>query len=125
MKLNLLIAEIPMSIGGIMDARWVHDGQVYCGSTCNIQGALQFIGETAVAIFTLAIALHTFISIWMNRRLGYRPLFWVTYSACVWIYVCMFVLGCWVTHKGKPEKKGFFAPTPFCKLRYNCVTGIC
>ncbi|KAJ1299482.1 hypothetical protein OPQ81_011816 [Rhizoctonia solani] len=64
-------------------------------------------------MFTLAIALHTFFSIWFNRRLGYRPLFWVTYSACVWVYVVFFALVAWATHKDKRPENGFFAPTPF------------
>jgi hypothetical protein len=103
-----------MSIGGIMDFQWVAERQVYCGSHCTIQGALQVIGETAVAMFTLSIALHTFTSIWLGRRLSYRPKFWISYSICVWLYVLLFALIGWATHIESNPDEGFFAPTSFC-----------
>lgn len=119
-----------MSIGGIMDMEWVSKRQVYCGARCDFQGGIQVIGETAVAMFTIAIALHTFISIWQNRRLSYRPLFWVTYSACCWAYVLIFVLVGWASHKNSVEEEGFFAPAPFCEwcrvlgLNYSLTAAI-
>ncbi|EUC60569.1 integral membrane protein, putative [Rhizoctonia solani AG-3 Rhs1AP] len=109
-----------MSIGGIMDFQWVAERQVYCGSHCTTQGVFQFVGETAVAMFTLAIALHTFISIWIGRRLTYRPYFWITYSVCVWVYVILFAFIAWATHKDEGPERGFFAPTPFwCWINYK------
>ncbi|CUA74225.1 Cyclic AMP receptor 1 [Rhizoctonia solani] len=111
--LNLLVADIVMSIGGIMDLHWVASRQVHCGAYCTFQGFSQFVGETAVAMFTLSIALHTFTSIWLGRRLSYRPSLWITYSICVWIYVLLFALIAWAIHSREGHEKSFFAPTPF------------
>ncbi|KAF8593872.1 hypothetical protein BDV93DRAFT_460094, partial [Ceratobasidium sp. AG-I] len=113
MKLNLLGAEAVMSLGGIMDLKWANERQVYCGTHCDVQGALQLIGETSVAIFTIAIAAHTFVSIVSGRRLTYRLALWGTYATCAWLFVLLFTLIGWGVNRRKEEKVGFFAPTPF------------
>ncbi|KAF8604760.1 hypothetical protein BDV93DRAFT_573187 [Ceratobasidium sp. AG-I] len=97
--LNLLIAEGIMSIGGIMDIKWASERRVTCGSYCSVQGALQFIGETSVAMFTMAVAAHSF----------YRFVLWGSYTICAWTFVLLFAIINWAT-KGTDEEP-FFAPT--------------
>ncbi|KAF8705288.1 hypothetical protein RHS03_05308, partial [Rhizoctonia solani] len=67
LMLNLIVADIIMSLGAISDIRWAYDRQVYCGSFCDAQGIVQTLGETAAALSTLAVAIYTFIAVNSRR----------------------------------------------------------
>ncbi|KAF8757749.1 hypothetical protein RHS01_03179 [Rhizoctonia solani] len=47
LMLNVIVADMIMSLGAISDIRWAYDRQVYCGSFCDAQGIVQTLGETA------------------------------------------------------------------------------
>jgi len=51
--LSLLGAETVKGVGGIMSAKWVLEGALYCSDYCTAQGALKTIGATSVAMNTL------------------------------------------------------------------------
>ncbi|KAG8747724.1 hypothetical protein FRC10_011852 [Ceratobasidium sp. 414] len=112
---NLFICELLMSLGGVLDAKWAHETQVYCGGYCNAQASLQFLGETSVSIWTLAITLHTGWSVVYAKRLNFRPWFCFGVVAAVWIYVFAFNFGAYasVNPVDDDDPANYFAPTPF------------
>ncbi|KAG9079007.1 hypothetical protein FRC06_008006 [Ceratobasidium sp. 370] len=112
---NLFIGELLMSLGGILDAKWAHETQVYCGGYCNAQASLQFLGETSVSIWTLAITAHTGWSVVYAKRLDFRPWFCFGVVAAVWIYVFAFNFGAHASANavGDDDPANYFAPTPF------------
>lgn len=113
----MLIGEVVVSIGGLMDAKWAVEQQSYCGSSCTIQGALTLVGVTSTALFTTAIAVHTWFSIYNNRRTSYSLFVWLPLSVVVWSFVVLFALLGWLLHPKDESDDGldFFTPTPFCK----------
>ncbi|KAG9093848.1 hypothetical protein FS749_013629 [Ceratobasidium sp. UAMH 11750] len=112
---QLFISELLMSLGGILDGKWAHETQVYCGGYCDAQASLQFLGETSVSIWTLAITLHTGWSIVQARALDFRPWFCFAVVAAVWIYVFAFNFGAYasVSPINDDDPANYAAPTPF------------
>ncbi|CEL60350.1 hypothetical protein RSOLAG1IB_09568 [Rhizoctonia solani AG-1 IB] len=106
--LNLLVAELIMALGAIMNIHWASKGEVSCGQACDAQGALQYIGETSVALFTIAITLLTFISVVRGWAIKARVWVWGSIMAAAWAYVALWagIGGTW---------GGFYAPgAPWC-----------
>ena len=103
-----------MSLGAILDVKWADERKVYCGSYCNAQGAIQLIGETAVSLFTFAITLHSFVSVFRGRAIKYRPLLWGGVVAAVWLFVLLWAVIGYATHR-QGSNDTFYAPTPYCK----------
>ncbi|KLO07591.1 hypothetical protein SCHPADRAFT_945165 [Schizopora paradoxa] len=69
--LSLLIAEVLQETGTLMDLKWVIEATVNNGRYCTAQGILKQIGDVAVALSTLSIAVHTFRAIvlkWVPDR---------------------------------------------------------
>ncbi|KAG8693515.1 hypothetical protein FRC11_002851, partial [Ceratobasidium sp. 423] len=106
LMLNLLIADLIMSLGAIFDVHWASKSQVSCGQMCNAQGAIQLLGETSVALFTLAITLLTFISVVRGRAVKTRVWIWASIVAGVWAFGAL-----WAGIGGTLDK--FYAPTPY------------
>ncbi|CAE6343038.1 unnamed protein product, partial [Rhizoctonia solani] len=106
LMLNLLIADLIMSFGAIINIHWASKAQVSCGQVCNAQGAIQILGETAVALFTLAITLLTFISIVRGWAVKARVWVWGSIVFGVWAFGAL-----WAGVGGALE--GFYAPTPY------------
>lgn len=106
-----------MSIAGLFDAKWAAEQQTYCGSACTVQGALTLVGVASSAIFTGAITLHTWFSIYNNKRTAYSLRVWLGVSGAVWAFVILFAILGWLLHPkdGSDEGLDFFTPTPFCK----------
>lgn len=112
--LNLFISELLMSLGGMLDAKWAHETQVYCGGYCAAQGSLQFIGETSVAIWTLAITLHTWWSVVSAKRVLFRAWFCYGLVAAVWIFLFAFNFGAYTSYQiDDISDDNYFTPTPF------------
>ncbi|KAG9075641.1 hypothetical protein FRC06_009972, partial [Ceratobasidium sp. 370] len=112
---NLFLSELLMSLGGVLDAKWARETQVYCGGYCDAQASLQFLGETSVSIWTLAITLHTARCATHARRSDFRPWFCFSIVAAVWIYVFAFNFGAYrsVNSIDNDDPANYFAPTPF------------
>ncbi|QRV81946.1 transmembrane protein [Ceratobasidium sp. AG-Ba] len=112
---NLFLSELLMSLGGVLDAKWANESQVYCGGYCDAQGSLQFLGETSVSIWTLAITLYTWWSVTGNKRLNFRPLLCYGIVAAVWVYVFAFNFGSYATVNpvDDDDEANYFTPTPF------------
>ncbi|CAE6409191.1 unnamed protein product, partial [Rhizoctonia solani] len=106
LMLNLLVADLIMSLGAILDIHWASSSQVSCGQMCTAQGVIQLVGETAVALFTLAITLLTFIAVVRGRAVKASVWVWGGIALGVWAYVAL-----WAGIGGTLE--GFYAPTPY------------
>ncbi|KAH7345782.1 hypothetical protein B0J17DRAFT_641144 [Rhizoctonia solani] len=104
--LNLLVADLIMALGAILDIHWASSSQVSCGQVCTAQGVMQLVGETSVALFTLAITLLTFIAVVRGRAVKARVWVWGGIAASVWAFVAL-----WAGIGGALE--GFYAPTPY------------
>jgi hypothetical protein len=102
-----------MSVGGLIDLKWVVQQRTQCGTVCSFQGALNIIGVTTAAWFTMAITVHTWLSVYRNRRMMYQLPVWLGFSAAVWLYIILFAV---IGHFVKQSKgESFFTPAPLCE----------
>jgi hypothetical protein len=115
-QLNILFADLLMSLGAILDVKWANERHTYCGSYCNVQGAIQILGETSVALFTLAITIYTFVSVVRGRVIKYRPLMWGGVTAAIWLFVLLWAVLGYATHP-KSGNDSFYTPTPYCESK--------
>jgi hypothetical protein len=104
-----------MSLGAILGVKWANEGKTYCGTYCNAQGAIQTLGETAVALFTLAITLLSFVSIIRGRAVKYRLSLWGGVSAAIWLFVLLWAVLGYTIHAGGAAEDSFYTPTPYCE----------
>ncbi|KDR75047.1 hypothetical protein GALMADRAFT_69340 [Galerina marginata CBS 339.88] len=107
---SLFSADVLQAIGAVMDVKWIQDGKVESGNFCNAQGIIQQLGETGVAMTTLAIAVYTFLGIWMGK--GIKSI-WITRAVVSlgWLFILlMVVIG--TTVKRGPGKH-YESPTPY------------
>ncbi|QRW17206.1 G protein coupled glucose receptor regulating Gpa2 protein [Rhizoctonia solani] len=86
LMLNVIVADMIMSLGAISDIRWAYDRQVYCGSFCDAQGIVKTLGETAAALSTLAVAIYTFIAVNSRRPPVYRPWICLITVVIIWLW---------------------------------------
>ncbi|KAK2846336.1 hypothetical protein FQN49_005825 [Arthroderma sp. PD_2] len=84
---NLIIADMQTAGGAIMTLHWFRVGKIKGSSNaCIVQGWLFQEGIPTSGLFVLAIAIHTFITVILGRKLQYR-----TFVGCV-IGIWMFAL---------------------------------
>ncbi|KAM5441495.1 hypothetical protein MferCBS31731_003566 [Microsporum ferrugineum] len=76
---NLIIADMQTAGGAIMTLHWYRVGHIQGSSnTCIVQAWLFQEGVPTSGLFVLAIAIHTFITVVLGRKLQYR-----TFVCCV------------------------------------------
>jgi len=108
--LSLFTLDIIQALGKVTSIRWVSLGKVVSGEYCTAQGGLQQFGETGVALTTLTVTVHTFISVFWRRGIHSRRIALVI-VALIYTFVSLWVgLGIG-THKD-PEFP-FYNPTPY------------
>ncbi|KIP10455.1 hypothetical protein PHLGIDRAFT_84948 [Phlebiopsis gigantea 11061_1 CR5-6] len=66
---SLLVANLFASVSGILNSAWLSAGHINSGPLCTSQGTLSQVADVATAYFTGAIAVHTFNSLVLHRRL--------------------------------------------------------
>ncbi|TFK53708.1 hypothetical protein OE88DRAFT_1626244 [Heliocybe sulcata] len=88
--LCLFTFDLVQGVGGLVNAKWVSEGKLYTGSFCTFQGTVQQIGETGVALSTLAITLHTFRVVWCGRGGRDRLIAYAAISV-IWTFVILLV----------------------------------
>ncbi|KAK3707236.1 hypothetical protein LTR37_012236 [Vermiconidia calcicola] len=93
---NLIFADIQQSIAFLLNARWLSTNSITVGtSICWAQGWFVSTGDLASGLFTLAIAVHAFMDIVYDFRLGPRSFgaaiagLWAFNFACAVIGVAM------------------------------------
>jgi hypothetical protein len=105
-------------LGAILNIKWTSSGKVFCSATCDAQGIIQVIGETGVAMGTLAITIHTFLVIFFRWSPGPKANWiWKVVIAFIWFYTILF--GCigYARHHRPTNSNdtidSFFTPTPY------------
>ncbi|KAB5588579.1 hypothetical protein CTheo_7975 [Ceratobasidium theobromae] len=120
-SLSLLTVDFTQAIGGIMSIKWVAGGRVSIGGFCTAQAAMKQFSNVGAALWTTAIAIHTFRLLFFNSHTTNRQCF-IT-LAVVWCGIITIVtLGptaiqsesrgnffgiagywCWITHNYSAE----------------------
>ncbi|KAH9978831.1 hypothetical protein BGW80DRAFT_698771 [Lactifluus volemus] len=104
--LTLFIFDIILALGGTLNVRWAHNGIVTTGSYCVAQGILEQSGEVGVALTTLLLAAHTFVTaLWPVGIEARRLAFGLVGLICVFIILCVGL--------GNGLNKKYEAPTPY------------
>ncbi|KAG8709761.1 hypothetical protein FRC08_018076 [Ceratobasidium sp. 394] len=116
-QINLICADFLMSIGSSLSLFWAYKHEVYVGPMCTIQGAIQTIGESAVFIATILIAVYTFAVIYLRRGPGYRPWHCLAVVSAMWIWVILWAVVPIRVYAGmEPDEHGersYYAPIPW------------
>ncbi|PAV21999.1 hypothetical protein PNOK_0195600 [Pyrrhoderma noxium] len=97
--LSMMISEMIQSTGVIMNLRWVTKANVSSGVYCSAQGAIKQIGDIAVALNTLAIALHTFSAIVFRWRPRHPKLVSCLVMSFIWLTIASIIIISIGTHK--------------------------
>ncbi|KAG8903040.1 hypothetical protein FRB99_003811 [Tulasnella sp. 403] len=114
--ISLMFADLLQGLGAVTSAKWAADGRVVCSAYCTAQGALQQLGETGVALSTLAITVHTFATVFFRWQPPRKPWLWMSVLTFIWTFLILFVALGYALHKGNeklPDGKPYFGPTPF------------
>ncbi|KIJ53650.1 hypothetical protein M422DRAFT_64601 [Sphaerobolus stellatus SS14] len=108
--LSLLTADFLHGLGTVMNIRHVNRGIVECGDFCSAQGLILQLSITAVAMSTLAIAVQTFILIFLRKKADSVKISLMVVSV-IWLYVFLFVgISLGVHSTGLTR---FYTPVPF------------
>ncbi|TKA69309.1 hypothetical protein B0A55_07951 [Friedmanniomyces simplex] len=89
---NLVFADVQQSIAFLLNTDWLRRNAIDVASpTCWAQGWFVSTGDLASGVFTLAIAVHSFLDIVHDFRLGHRA-----FLACVavlwtFVYACALI----------------------------------
>lgn len=120
--LSLLFADLLQGLGAIVNIEWIRGAQCYCGALCRAQGIIQTLGESGVAMSTLAISVHTFVVIffsWHPPTGAAGARIWGTVITLIWLYLGLCVSVGFainqkrVRHGADKALEDFYAPTPF------------
>ncbi|KAG8756228.1 hypothetical protein FRC12_010634 [Ceratobasidium sp. 428] len=84
---------------------------------CNAQGAIQTIGETAVAFATILVAVYTSVVIYLNQRPAYSPWYCLATIVATWLWAILWGVVPIGTYAGL-ESDGhgarlYYTPTPW------------
>ena len=89
---NLVLADIQQSIAFLLNVRWVSQNAIIVEtSTCWAQGWFVSTGDLGSGIFTLAIAVHAFMDIIFDYRLGKRMFAIAIVALWTFNYVCAII----------------------------------
>lgn len=119
--LNLVFADLCQGAAFIISFYWIaKDAILAPTSACKAQGFLLHFGDIASAFFVLAIAIHTYWTAVMSRRVPYRIFAWIL--VILWLGVIFLtVIGlaihqenyfvragawCWISNDYEPERLG-------------------
>ncbi|KAL1957833.1 hypothetical protein VTO42DRAFT_5398 [Malbranchea cinnamomea] len=108
---NLLLADLQEALGFLFSLHWVHrDALTANTGVCFAQGWLLQIGDPSSGLFVFAIAIHTFVTVVLRRKIPY-PVF-VGCIVAMWLF-CLLLVGI----PSARYRKDAFAPTgPWCWL---------
>ncbi|PGG98108.1 hypothetical protein AJ80_09580 [Polytolypa hystricis UAMH7299] len=88
---NLLIADFQQALGFALALEWVrHDSITSASPMCFMQGWLLQLGDPSSGLFVLSIAVHTFATVMMGRKLSNRA--FVLCVIGVWAFSVVLVL---------------------------------
>ncbi|KDQ57048.1 hypothetical protein JAAARDRAFT_35643 [Jaapia argillacea MUCL 33604] len=104
--LSLFIADWIQALGTVLSLRWISEGWVGEGHYCSAQGAIQQLGETPVALSTLAITIHTFVVLWWDVG-EHNMLPACAVTGVIWVFVLLYVIIAPGVHPN------YIEPTPY------------
>jgi hypothetical protein len=108
LMLSLFIADALQATGGVLNAKWVNDGKIEVGTLCNVQGIIQNVGETAVALSNLTISVYTLLGLWLRKDIASKRLTLVV-IACIWTFIAIIV----AVGNATNHDPVFESPTPY------------
>jgi hypothetical protein len=107
--LSLFAADMCVGFAGVMNAKWVHDGKSQSGQWCTAQAIILGIGFSTVSFNILAIAVHTFVMVWLNK--GFHSMFIAsTAVAASWLYSILYLAMMGSLHH---EPNSMLRPVPY------------
>ncbi|KAJ6442244.1 G-protein coupled receptor [Purpureocillium lavendulum] len=104
---NLFLADMHQSLAFLLNTAWLQqDGIIVRTTTCWAQGFFVSTGDLSSSMFIMAIAIHTYMSVVLNRR----PSHLVLYIAVilVWVFVYAISLLPVAATKNGHASAGFF-----------------
>ncbi|KAJ3517235.1 hypothetical protein NLJ89_g633 [Agrocybe chaxingu] len=113
---SLFLADILQAIGAVMDIKWIQEGKVEAGGFCDAQGIIQHVGETGVAMTTLAIAVYTFLGVWVGKTIRSIPITRAV-LALIWGFLALIVI---VGNTVNTEPR-FETPTPVSAIPFHLL----
>ncbi|KAI0036176.1 hypothetical protein K488DRAFT_41622 [Vararia minispora EC-137] len=108
--LSLFMLDIIQALGKVTNIRWVNTGKVISGEYCTAQGAVSQFGETGVALTTVTITIHTFMSVFWRRGVHSRK------AACAIVGLIYTFVALWVgigIGINRDPDLPFYSPTPY------------
>jgi len=86
----LLVAAAIQALGSFMSVKWVEQDGVTLGSYCSTQGAIKNAGNLAVSLWTLTLAVHTFLVLFLRWKIRDYALYVTLFG--IWFLVGLLVL---------------------------------
>ncbi|KAF8342806.1 uncharacterized protein EI90DRAFT_791062 [Cantharellus anzutake] len=87
--LNVLLFDLVHSIGGIMNVRWALSAEINRGSFCHFQGILKNIGALGVAMFILAITIHTAAVMLWRWKAPRKATAAIVLMLTIWLFITL------------------------------------
>lgn len=88
---QLIFADLQHSLGYLIFVKWLVEDKITAGSwTCFVQGMWLQLANPGSGLFVLAIAIHTFLAVMLNRKLSYGA--FVTLISCIWGFLVIMVI---------------------------------
>ncbi|KZV95832.1 hypothetical protein EXIGLDRAFT_819408 [Exidia glandulosa HHB12029] len=91
----LLVSDVLQSAGGVLGIYWLLAGKASCGTMCYTQGVVKTLGDPGTSMFSLAIAIHTYLVIalrWTPPKSFRIPIAVVVASWGYRLIVCVAVI---------------------------------
>ncbi|KAH8079426.1 hypothetical protein BXZ70DRAFT_960875 [Cristinia sonorae] len=89
--LSMLFCDLLQAIGSIMSAAWIDRNTVEFGATCVTQGIIKHISDIGPAIWSLIIACHTFVILFL--RVDVSKYAFLSTLIGGWILIAIIVVG--------------------------------
>ncbi|KZS94022.1 hypothetical protein SISNIDRAFT_484977 [Sistotremastrum niveocremeum HHB9708] len=105
---SLLISDLFLSVGTLINAAWVHDAGISKGPLCTTQAILRIGGHLGVAFAILAIAILTWAIIVMQRSWD-RPRLAAVIVLVIWIVSILMSS----VQLALPKEHDFFGPSGY------------
>ncbi|KAK5114252.1 hypothetical protein LTR85_010317 [Meristemomyces frigidus] len=89
---NLVFADIQQSVAFLLNAQWLRDNAIMVDTpTCWAQGWFVSTGDLASGVFTFAIAIHSFLDIVWDYRVGHKCFLAVIAGLWTFVYACAII----------------------------------
>lgn len=88
---NLLLADLQEAVGFLISLHWVQTDTITSHSpACFAQGWLLQIGDPSSGLWVLAIAVHTFVTVFWGRKIKHTTFVWCILG--LWVFCLGIVL---------------------------------